>query len=194
MNGKVLFSSASTGWCTPPEIITTVIEVLGAIDLDPCSPSLLGPVPASCRYTAVENGLTLPWHGRVFMNPPYGRTIRLWIQKAVEEYKGGNIQAAVLLLPARTDTRWFALLEDYPWCAVRGRLKFSGCADAAPFPSAVVFLGKDPGKFVEAFGVFGTIYQKVQPAHSVPTLPAYQAPDGVTWSGPSSVGPDHVRP
>lgn len=163
MNAEVLFSSATPEWFTPPEIITAVVEVLGSIDLDPCSPSLDGPVPAFHRFTPTEDGLSQPWHGRIYMNPPYGRGILRWVKKAVEEYKAGRVQSGILLLPARPDTQWFALLEDYPWCAVRGRLKFSGCIDSAPFPSAIVFLGKDPLKFLEAFGEFGTIYHSVQP-------------------------------
>ena len=77
------------------------------------------------------------------MNPPYGRVIGKWTQKAYESSLSGA--TVVCLIPARTDTKYF---HDYcfPYGEVRfikGRLKFGGCEDSAPFPSAVVvFRGK----------------------------------------------------
>ena len=55
----------------------------------------------------------------------------------------GNL--VVMLLPARTDTKWF---HDYIYHKaeirfIKGRLKFGGCKDAAPFPSRVVIFGKE---------------------------------------------------
>lgn len=76
---------------------------------------------------------------RVFCNPPYGRTIGEWVRKASEESKKpGTI--VVMLLPARTDTRWF---HDYIYHQadidfLKGRLKFGGAKTSAPFPSMVV--------------------------------------------------------
>ena len=75
----------------------------------------------------------------MFCNPPYGRTIGLWVKKAYEESKTPNT-LVVMLLPARTDTKWF---HDYIYGKaeirfIKGRLKFGGCKNAAPFPSMVV--------------------------------------------------------
>lgn len=76
--------------------------------------------------------------GVVFCNPPYGRAIGLWVKKAYEEWKKGA--TVVMLLPARTDTRWF---WDYIYHIaeirfVKGRLMFGGSKNSAPFPSMVV--------------------------------------------------------
>ena len=80
--------------------------------------------------------------GAVFCNPPYGREIGKWVQKAFEEARGGY--PIVLLIPARTDTAYF---HDYIYGKaeirfVRGRLRFTdddgNAADPAPFPSMVV--------------------------------------------------------
>lgn len=85
---------------------------------------------------------TCPQCGAVFCNPPYGREIGKWVQKAFEEARGGY--PIVLLIPARTDTAYF---HDYIYGKaeirfVRGRLRFTddegNAADPAPFPSMVV--------------------------------------------------------
>jgi hypothetical protein len=137
---------------------------MGAIDLDPCSTGHENPnVPAAWHYAKEDDGLAQKWHGRVYMNPPYGRVIGSWVEKLVLEYKAGRVPQAIALLPARTDTRWMARLRDYPRCFLRGRLKFSGHKNSAPFPSVVVALGCDLGKFVAAFGDIGDVYQLVGP-------------------------------
>ena len=71
------------------------------------------------------------------MNPPYGREISKWVRKAYETALQGA--TVVCLLPARTDTAWwhdYCMRGDITF--IRGRLKFGGCANPAPFPSAVV--------------------------------------------------------
>ncbi len=71
------------------------------------------------------------------MNPPYGREIKKWMEKAYLESTKGAV--VVCLVPARTDTAWW---HDYAMLGkvrfIRGRLKFSGAKHSAPFPSAVV--------------------------------------------------------
>jgi phage N-6-adenine-methyltransferase len=156
-----LFTSDSNEWCTPKEIVDAVVFVLEKIDLDPCSNSKENPnVPAKNHFVTEDNGLTKEWAGKVYMNPPYGREIQDWVQKLVDEFQE-NTTEAIALVPARTDTVWFALLNDFVWCAVKGRLKFSNYPDAAPFPSAIFYLGENFGRFYEGFSTFGTIYRKI---------------------------------
>ena len=110
-------------------------------------------VAANCHNTKCQNffskdigggGLNLPWVGRCWMNPPYGREIGKWVKKAYEETKEGNAEFVVCLLPARTDTSWF---HNYIWqkadfIPLRGRLKFvdenGKQGDPALFPSMLV--------------------------------------------------------
>ena len=86
--------------------------------------------------------LSMPWNGRVWCNPPYGRQVGQWVKKAYMSAQTGAL--VVMLLPARTDTAWF---HDYIYRRaeirfVRGRLKFGGSRNSAPFPSMVcVFRG-----------------------------------------------------
>jgi phage N-6-adenine-methyltransferase len=159
-----LFTSESAEWYTPKEIIDSVIEVLEIIDLDPCSDGKN--VPATIHYTKSDDGLSKEWKGAVYMNPPYGSEIKVWVEKLLSEHEKGNITEAIALVPARTDTQWFVMFGANPWCAVEGRLKFSGSKNSAPFPSAIFYLsptedsGEGADRFHRVFSKHGIIYQE----------------------------------
>ena len=75
-------------------------------------------------------------------NPPYGKEIGVWVRKSLEESAKPNT-LVVMLIPARTDTKYF---HEYIYGKaeirfIRGRLKFGGQKNAAPFPSMVVIFG-----------------------------------------------------
>lgn len=132
---KLHFSSESAEWPTPQPFFDGLNAEFG-FTLDPCCTH----ASAKCTsyFTAEDDGLAQPWAPhRVFMNPPYGRTIGAWMRKAYEESKSGAL--VVCLVPSRTDTVWW---HDYAARGevrfVRGRLKFGGHKNSAPFPSAVV--------------------------------------------------------
>lgn len=158
----VHYSSETPEWYTPPDIIDRVVDVLGAIDLDPCSNSHDTPnVPAAHHFTQADDGLAQWWQGRVYMNPPYGRALADWINKLHREYRTGHVTEAIALVPSRTDTQWFRQLRDYPRCFVWGRLRFSGMETGAPFPSMAVYLGTNRKRFVTIFGAIGDVYEVV---------------------------------
>lgn len=92
-------ANESVEWYTPPEIF----EALGlTFDLDPCSPGPgLSYVPALRHYTARDNGLTSPWAGTCFVNPPYGPHTKVWLSKLAAHGDG------IALVFARTDVKWF---------------------------------------------------------------------------------------
>lgn len=93
-------------------------------------------------YSKRDDGLSKKWRGTCWMNPPYGRQIGKWMQKAYESARDGA--TVVCLVPARTDARWwhdFAMKGKITF--IRGRLKFGGSKWNAPFPNAVItFAGK----------------------------------------------------
>lgn len=152
-----LMSSETPEWYTPSEIIKRTELVLGKIDLDPCS-AADSTVPAGHKFTREDNGLKFDWCGRVYMNPPYGREISVWVEKLISEYTAGRTKQAIALVPARVDTDWFRLFRDHPVCFVDGRLKFSGSTNSAPFPSAVVYLGHGLAAFGAAFKDLGDVW------------------------------------
>ena len=139
---NIHFSSKSDMWSTPQDFFDAVSAEYGPFDLDVCATS----ENAKCAhyFTVVEDGLTQKWWGTVWMNPPYGRAISKWVRKAYESSLGGA--TVVCLLPARTDTNWW-----HNYCLkgeirfLRGRLKFSGAKNSAPFPCAlIIFSPLDP--------------------------------------------------
>lgn len=134
MNTQLMFSSKSDLWSTPQELFDDLDAEFG-FNLDACAL----PENAKCDvyFTPEQDGLVQRWHGTVWCNPPYGREIGKWVAKAAKTAKNGGV--VVMLLPARTDTKWF---HEYIYgkCEIRfikGRLKFGGCKNAAPFPSMV---------------------------------------------------------
>lgn len=137
MRNDVLFSSDSAEWSTPQDFFDTLNQKWN-FTLDPCATHENH--KCSLYYTKMDDGLTKSWAGHiVYCNPPYGRGVGAWIQKAVDESAHAVI---VMLLPARTDTKWFQQLIKPNALAVQfvaGRLKFGGCANAAPFPSMLVY-------------------------------------------------------
>lgn len=158
-----MYTKENKEWYTPAHIVERVIKVFhGQIDLDPCSNSAdpeRANVPAQWHFTQQTDGLSQSWnvetYTRVYMNPPYGDEIAAWVDRLVQAYQDEEIGEAIALLPARTDTNWFQPLRDHVLCFVKGRLRFSGSDNSAPFPSVVVYMGTDPARFVEVFGQVG---------------------------------------
>ena len=138
---KILFSSASEEWGTPKDLFEELNEEFHFV-LDVCASS----ENHKCEkyFTKKENGLIQEWtrrdRGACWMNPPYGRAIVAWMQKALDESRKGS--TVVCLVPARTDTRWFhdfvhGKADEVRF--IRGRIKFDGPAkNLAPFPSMIV--------------------------------------------------------
>lgn len=134
MNTEAMFSSKTCEWETPIEFFKE-LDARYHFTLDVCATR----ENAKCEafFTREDDGLAQKWHGVCWMNPPYGREIGKWVRKAYETALQGA--TVVCLLPARTDTAWwhdYCMHGDITF--IRGRLKFGGCANPAPFPSAVV--------------------------------------------------------
>ena len=148
-----LMSCERNDWQTP-EVVLERVRRLGAIGLDPCT-NPANPIGAGKYFTDAENGLLRSWwgHGLVFVNPPYGQ-IKHWAEKIASESQQATLLELVALVPARTDTQWWNRLV---WssaeavCFWRGRLRFVGADNCAPFPSALIYFGRHRDEFDEAF-------------------------------------------
>jgi phage N-6-adenine-methyltransferase len=154
---SALFTSNKEDWNTPFKILKAVDLLLGEIDLDPCW-NHESMVSAKQVFTKEDNGLIHEWNGRVYINPPYGRVVPVWMDKLLHEYRSGRTKEAIVLLPARTDTKWFQMMAGFPVCFIKGRLKFSNSANSAPFPSAVFYLGNREDQFKVVFNEIGQVY------------------------------------
>lgn len=131
---SVHFSSKTDMWATPQWLFDKYNDVY-QFDLDVCATA----ENRKCMdfISPEQNGLTTPWYGKCWMNPPYGREIIKWMEKAYNESLNGF--TVVCLVPARTDTKWwheYAMKGEIEF--LRGRLKFGGHKNSAPFPSAIV--------------------------------------------------------
>lgn len=127
-----MFSSKTDLWATPQDLFDKY-NATYHFELDVCAI----PQNAKCEkfYTPKMDGLKQEWKGVCWCNPPYGSQIGKWVEKGCKSFA-----TVVMLLPARTDTKWF---HDYclPYGKIeflRGRLKFGGCEKSAPFPSMIV--------------------------------------------------------
>lgn len=137
----------SCEWYTPPELF---IALGASFDLDPCAPPSgpCGWMPVANYYTVADDGLAQPWTGRVWLNPPYGRSTRQWLQRLVDHGNG------IGLFFARTDVRWFQDLARHAdlACFVRGRVRFVAPDGAQPGPpgagSVLLAYGTDCAEIV----------------------------------------------
>lgn len=134
---SVMYSSKTDQWSTPQDFYQSLDDEFH-FDLDSCADATN--YKCDTYFTKEEDGLLQDWGGhRVFCNPPYGKAISAWVEKCYEEGQKDNT-LVVMLIPARTDTRYF---HDYIYHHaeirfVKGRLKFGDSKQSAPFPSMVV--------------------------------------------------------
>lgn len=139
-------------WLTPPELV----KKLGEFDLDPCSPVEAPFLHAEHNFTILEDGLNREWFGRVYLNPPYGRGMELWIEKLKIHGNG------IALIFARTETRLFF---QHIWndadavLFVKGRIKFyhvTGIQGGTPgAPSVFIAYGKENAMALKNSGIEG---------------------------------------
>ena len=136
---------ASTGniVAETPKYLFDIISSIFNFSLDACAL----PKNAKCEsyYTPKDDGLSKPWRGGVWCNPPYGREISSWVKKAYEESQKEYNSFVLMLLPARTDTKWW-----WDWVQgkatlffIKGRVKFGDHNVGAPFPSVLALYMKD---------------------------------------------------
>lgn len=182
-------------WYTPKEYIEAARETMRSIDLDVASCEVANRVvKAGKYYTKEDDGLSQPWHGNVWCNPPftssfvekgglYKSCIALFVNKIVQEYKQRNIEQAILLSIPNTDTKWFQQLWDYPICFTDHRLKFYGKQTYASktnsnrFGTIFVYFGQNEAKFIELFSQFGRIVKAISaPKPEIQSTQSVQQP------------------
>lgn len=177
---EALFTSDTAEHNTPPEIVAAMRDVFGdEIELDPASNEAAQAYIKAERahYVTADpllGGLAADWTCRtLWLNPPFtvdtgrvrtdtGKPIRTrvighWVDRWIEAVAERRALQAGLLVPARTDTEWFAPLFGLPMCFTSGRLRFSDAANGAPFPTVIVYCGPHRDRFFERFAQFGHV-------------------------------------
>lgn len=166
---NVLFSSKANEWYTPSVYADAARKVMGSIELDPASCEEANKAIGACHYyTAEQNGLLQDWAcNSMWLNPPYGSkngnksNQGMWAKRLIEEYKGGVVKQAILLVNAKTDARWFEQLWEFPLCFTTGRISYSSTKMSSEVGntngSCFVYFGKNISRFVEIFTEFGPV-------------------------------------
>lgn len=142
-------------WLTPPEII----QCLGEFDLDPCSPINRPWDTAKQHFSILDDGLSREWHGRVWLNPPYGREAAVWLSKLSEHQNG------IALIFARTETEMFF---EHVWTKadallfLKGRLYFYHVTGERAFanagaPSVLIAYGPENVRSLEKVSHLGKL-------------------------------------
>lgn len=168
---RVLHSSKKTDWGTPFELYHELDEIFN-FTLDPCT-TPDNPLGTQFFYTPVEDGLTKIWRGHnVFMNPPYGRGVGIWIQKAARSFYGTE-NVGVCLLPSRTGTKWFqhGMKTASVLVLMNKRVKFREAQHSAPFDSVLMIFGTVYDRELEELKKFGLVIDRRKPCASPGRFP-----------------------
>jgi len=154
-------------WYTPTEYIEAARQLMGGIDLDPASSAEAQEiVKAGAYFTKQDDGLSQPWMGCVWLNPPYSTpAIKFFVAKLINEYQIGNVTEAVILTNNSSDTAWFHdLLSRFPACFTRGRVQFWRANHetfGARQGQTLFYLGDNLTGFRDVFSVFGEVVVRV---------------------------------
>ena len=180
MSGTVLSAQVpneeDTEYATPYRIWRPLSWAVDGFDLDPASGA--EPVPiADQRYTEADDGLSRPWFGDVFLNPPWtsedsdGTPKRRWLRKARNEAQRDAVDTVIVLLPAATEAGWF---REHMWgapalCFVGpGRIPFIGEDRNPSFALAIAGFGDVPTALLDVLDGFGVV---VTPGNVYDPLP-----------------------
>jgi phage N-6-adenine-methyltransferase len=187
--GVLRYLNGNTGaghveWYTPPEIIEAARDVLGGgIDLDPASSDAAqANVRAERYFTKQTNGLSQPWSGTVWLNPPYRQPdIRAFVAKLIDELRLGRVPAAIMLANNSTETDWFqeaASLVD-AICLVRRRIKFLDAMGKRVMVTvqgqALFYFGPAAESFGQRFGKIGVVMSRFEDTRAALTSRAHSS-------------------
>ena len=161
-------NSGNQEWYTPAQYIESVRSVMGGIDLDPASNDLAQKVVKAREYYTLEkSGLNHEWHGRIFLNPPYGRKIvDEFVDKLSLEVEKGNVQEFVVLVNNATETKWAQKLLRVSnlVCFPSGRIKFlspTGVKNSPLQGQMFLYKGYKINRFCHQFSKYGTVISRI---------------------------------
>lgn len=153
---------ATNDWLTPPKLI----EMLGPFDLDPCASAKQanGEIwsTAKTMYTPPQNGLLLPWEGRVWCNPPYGPHVGAWAKRMAEHGNG------IFLIFSRTETtQWVTVWQGadailFPYGRISFYLPTGIRAKSGTAPSALIAFGEENVRRLRSCGLAGALVLRAE--------------------------------
>lgn len=162
----VTHNSGNNEWYTPQKFIDSARMVMGDIDLDPASSDIANKtVGAGMFFTKNDNGLEQDWRGRVWMNPPYAKSlIGLFAEKLKSEVEAGNVEQAVVLVNNGTETKWFCDMASVASgiCFPSSRVSFlrpDGTTGSPLQGQAILYVGPNLDGFVREFSHHGIVVE-----------------------------------
>jgi len=157
----VMYSSKDPTWTTPDYIVHWCMnrfQMGHPYTLDAAASK--DNKKAVCFFSKEHSALELQWNAsRIWLNPPYGREISKFTERAIQQLQDPKIinSSVTLLVPARTDTKWWFDLIQNPLkkhiVFIKGRIKFGNGKGSAPFPSALIHLESRPGPITTSYEV-----------------------------------------
>jgi hypothetical protein len=146
---------------TPPDLAGRALEILGEIDLDPASDDTgRTHVSSRSRFTAADDGLAHPWHGRIWLFPPAGKR-SVWVAKLLHEYRVGRIEAALLYDGIDPRAPWFQHVAREASVCFTGPLRaLNDCGEPIArtrVGSMLCYLGPDTRRFAAATSDLGAV-------------------------------------
>lgn len=167
--GALFYESKTVEWWTPKQYIELAVKVMGDIDLDPASCRGANKIIGAGRFFS-RNSIKQPWHGRIWLNPPYGKLTKLFINKLISEWEIGNVSQAIVLLNVITlDRGWFRPLWQFPMCFHYGRVKFTSpdvlsgkirSVSTPPTGSVFIYIGNREQSFAKVFRPVGAMMKR----------------------------------
>lgn len=145
---------------TPAEIFGPISDAVDGFDLDPCASATSQ--LADRNVTKGEDGLSIEWYGKVWLNPPYSE-VGEWLKYAVNAFEHGQTDLIVALCFARTGTQWFHryAAEARFICFLEGRLSFGEAENSAPAPSMIAVFGEEiPKALKDVLARRGMVFEK----------------------------------
>ncbi|MGL5015251.1 MAG: DNA N-6-adenine-methyltransferase [Bacteroidales bacterium] len=160
-------NNTNDNWYTPQCYVESARLVMGGIDLDPASCDEANELIGADQFYSLENSaFNHQWAGRVWMNPPYSRIIKDFVNKLVDSYEEGHVTSAIVVTNNGTDTKWAQRMFDScsAICLVKGRIGF---LDETWTPvnnnnkgQIFTYFGNDPHRFQVEFSKYGQVFTK----------------------------------
>ena len=165
---RAVLQANSIEWWTPLQYVERGRLAMGGIDLDPASCAQANKtIKAKRFFDRQSDGLKHEWHGRIWLNPPYGKDARGFVEHLLSEFTRGHVKQAVVLLNCNSvETKWFEPLRQFFLCFPKGRIHFispNSQVTSATHGSVFVYLGHRQLAFIKEFSIVGDIFKRVDP-------------------------------
>ena len=166
---KARHSKAEIRWGTPSDIVERSRNVMGSIDLDPCSSVAFNEIVQAKQFFSLddrgENGLELPWQGNIFVNPP-GNLVREFWKKAYQTVIYGQ-KSQLIFIGFSVEQLALLAVEtyhpmDFSFCILRKRMSFTrhdGFKGSPSHANYVCGMNVNHGAFISNFKPLGRVYK-----------------------------------